>query len=79
MHEKRAPEGTRCTEGFVTVERLLKHGVLIVVWVYYSIKKISYYRLFYTSYVLPYSMSVWYTTNSLGCSFTSTGAPNTTE
>ena len=22
LHEKRAPKGTRCTEGFVTVERL---------------------------------------------------------
>ena len=27
LHEKRAPKGTLCTEGFVTVERLFKHGV----------------------------------------------------
>ena len=27
LHKKRAPKGTLCTEGFVTVEELFKHGV----------------------------------------------------
>ena len=27
LHEKRVPKGTHCSEGFVTVERLFKHGV----------------------------------------------------
>ena len=43
LHEKRVPKGTHCTEGFVTVRRTVKTWSSIVVWFYYSIKKISYY------------------------------------